>query len=714
MQRTRNILFNITIALNCLLVFLLLFESRLVLPVWLQVTGRTHPLILHFPVVLVILYAFMQVLFFRRIREDESYRSLADGLLILAALTSVLTALAGLFLSREEGYDPEALLWHKWSGFGVAILTLGLYYFRNQLYRYRLAAFTSSFFSLCIIILAGHQGAGITHGQNFLLAPLLPEKKEPDIAFEEAVVYTHLIKPILESKCFSCHNEKKAKGELVMETEALLLKGGKTGVLWDTTAADLGLLLRRVHLPLEAKKHMPPQGKPQLTEDEITLITQWIRKGADFKLRAIELDPADTLRLLAQAKFAATELAAYDFEAADASKVRELNTVNRVITEESLSSPALNVSFFNSQLFKPEQLKELLPLKKQIVSLDVARMPLTDADIRTVSEFENLRKLNLSFTPISGTTLIELKKLKYLKSISVAGTKITANVLKQLTEFPQLRVIHTWNTNITEVELQKIRSDAKQITFENGFKDDTTRLKLSPPVLKNEEVIITAPVPLQLKHYINGTEIRYTLDGTDPDSLRSPVFSGKETIDGNVLLRAKAFKPGWISSELLEASFYKNTYTPDSVIFFNSPDLSDKDDSKLLIDQVKGETNFRNGNWLAWRKSSLDIGLPYRKPVSVSSVTISALKDIGSYIMPPVSIEIWGGGSPGNLKLLGKLTPEQPKKMEEPVIRGYEVRFPPTTVSYLRIKARPVSQLPSWHPGKGDKGWIFTDEVLVN
>ena len=40
-----------------------------------------------------------------------------------------------------------------------------------------------------------------------------------------------------------------------METEELLLKGGKNGKLWDSTAADLGLLLRRIHLPVEQKKH---------------------------------------------------------------------------------------------------------------------------------------------------------------------------------------------------------------------------------------------------------------------------------------------------------------------------------------------------------------------------------------------------------------------------------------------------------------------------
>ena len=84
-----------------------------------------------------------------------------------------------------------------------------------------------------------------------------------------------------------------------METRELLLKGGKTGKLWDSTEADFGLLMKRIHLPLEARKHMPPQGKPQLTEEEISILDQWIKSGADFKVKVVDLDPNSELRKLA-------------------------------------------------------------------------------------------------------------------------------------------------------------------------------------------------------------------------------------------------------------------------------------------------------------------------------------------------------------------------------------------------------------------------------
>ena len=51
MQRWKLILFNTSFALNCLLVFLLIFEGSIVAPPWVQTIGRMHPLVLHFPIV---------------------------------------------------------------------------------------------------------------------------------------------------------------------------------------------------------------------------------------------------------------------------------------------------------------------------------------------------------------------------------------------------------------------------------------------------------------------------------------------------------------------------------------------------------------------------------------------------------------------------------------------------------------------------------------
>src|SRR4030095_1500973 len=218
-MRIQKILASLLIPLNVLLLFLLLFENRVVVPQWLQVAGRMHPLFLHFPIVLLVLY--FAVVFIGK----EARQKLPEAiLLLLVALTSVITALMGLLLSREEGYDVEALQWHKWSGISLAVLTSCLYWFRNTIINKRTVAIVVSIILFPLLIFTGHQGAGITHGQNFLVAPMLPEKKQLNVSIEEAEVFAHMVKPILDEKCMSCHNSRKAKGGLIMETKELLLK----------------------------------------------------------------------------------------------------------------------------------------------------------------------------------------------------------------------------------------------------------------------------------------------------------------------------------------------------------------------------------------------------------------------------------------------------------------------------------------------------------
>lgn len=701
--------------LTVLLLFLLFFEGRIVLPAWLQVVGRMHPLLLHFPVVLLILYG-IWTLFIPKKAIDPLYRQqVGDWLLLLSAISALATALMGLFLSKEEGYDKEALQWHKWTGIGVALLAAVWYMVRSKVDRMKPVAVSLATLCLIGIIFTGHQGAGITHGQNFLMAPLLPEKQEPIVAIEDAVVYTHLIQPILESKCMSCHNSSKAKGELVMETKDLLLKGGKNGVLWDAAQPDLGLMLRRIHLPLEEKKHMPPQGKPQLTETEINILYHWIKGGSNFSAKVLELPANDSLRQLAEQIFTRQDMAGYDFEAADEKIIQQLNNSNRVVYPLAIESPALGVNFYNKEFFNSSQLKELLKVKEQIVSLDCSHMPFKDEDMATVAQFTNLRQLLLNFTPINGSTLIELKKLKHLRAVSLAGTSITKDKLAVLESFPSLQKVSVWSTALSVSDLESLKTTNGKIKFETGVRTDTMILKLTEPVFQNEEELITSALPLKLKHYINGAVIRYTTDGTEPDSIQSKQYTGKETISATGKIRAKAFKPGWISSDIAERYFFKSTYKPDSIVLLQPADPKyDKGGGAALINLEKGSLSFGDKKWLGYRQNNMEALLIFNSNKEVKNITLSILKNTGGYLMPPTLIEVWGGNEPGQLKLLAQLKPVQPANHEAAVIMPYEINFSPVSLRYIKVKAVPVPKLPAWHNGKGEKGWVFIDEILVN
>jgi hypothetical protein len=707
MTRWKNPLFNITLAVNCLLCFLVLFENRLIVPPWLQVAGRMHPLILHFPIALLVLFVFQRFI----LRHTD------NTLLLFAAFTASVTAVMGLFLSREPGYDPDALFWHKYSGIALSFLTLAWYAWYERLQTLRFASAASAMVCLALLTFTGHEGAGITHGANFLLAPVRPATPEKTVALGDAVVFNDMVRPILQKKCISCHNSSKAKGQLVMETMQLLLKGGKDGTLWDSTAGGdvgLGLMMRRIHLPPDDEKHMPPRGKPQLTDTEIAILYQWLKHDPTRTIRVAQLPPTDTLLQLAAALFKNTpEEDQYDFPSADENTVKKLNTSYRVISPVAIHSPALDVDFYSPQFFRSEQLKELEPIGRQIVSLNLDKMPVTDADIPMIAGLTNLRTLNLSFTGVTGAGIAQLCKLQRLKSLSLSGTSIKTQDITCLTTLRSLRHLYIWNTAIQPGSIPSGGNGNGGLVIEAGLRTDTMLLKLNPPILQNEERILLAPVALRLKHYVPGVAMRYTLDGSDPDS-SSPIYTGNTMLTGKAIFIARAFKKGWLPSDSVQSWFYSEKYRPDSIIMLKPIDSNYmKYGAGTLTDLKKGDENFGSGKWLGFVKNKMECLLLFKKPITARDITLSALVNTEASIFAPVEIQVWGGMGAQNLRLLGHLTPEQPQRPTA-YLTGYDVAFNPARVNCLKIVVIPLHKMPDWHASKGRSAWEFFDEIFVN
>lgn len=714
-NRLAKLLYNTSFFINCLLIFLLIFDQRITVPSWLQVMGRMHPLVLHFPIVLFMLFIVLQFYKSSSTSVPNYNGPKASGLLLLTVFTASVTALMGLLLSKESGYDVDGIKLHKYAGAGLSVLALIWYSSLSYIQSSR--AFTSGFsvIAMILIVTTGHQGGNITHGENYLLAPVAPEVTKPTVDINDALVFRDMVQPIINAKCVSCHSQKKAKGGLIMETEAGLLKGGKNGPLWAKDKPELSLLLERIHLPEDNKKHMPLKGKPQLDEDEMAILYHWIKSGASFKTKLTDLSPADTLYIIASEMFGQGGNETYSFAPASESDVEKLSNGNRVIHEIATGSPALSAVFYNKQNYTTDALKELLPLKEQLVDLNMANMPVKDADVALIKTFANLRHLNLNNTSITGNGIKELAGLKYLKDLSVTGTGIGLKDLSVLANTNSLKKIFAWNTAVKDVDANQWNSGKHPSKIMMGFNADTLILKLTPPIITNDLFVLKSSLPLKLKHYINGVSIRYTTDGSEPDSLKSPLYDGKVSITKNTVVKTRAFKSGWISSDVSEASFYLSTYTPDSAVFLQPVDNSYKGNgAATLIDGIKSGLNFRNGEYVGFRNNPMLTLFYFGQPTKLSSVTVSTMVDIDGYLMPPHSVAVWGGPDAGHLKLLGQLKPAQPTKSAPGYAQAQEITFPTMDVKVVKIMVEPVPKLPLWHRGKNDKGWVFMDEVFFN
>ncbi len=717
MPRLTTQLYNVTFFLVCLLAFLLVFESQLVIPQWLQVAGRMHPLLLHFPITVLILYG-IWVIVAPRPEVGSKYEYWANNMLLLGVFTATLTAMMGFLLSKETAYDSDALFWHKWTGVITAFVSFGWYAFRNHLPKYELSTKVLSGMTMVVVLVAGHLGAIVTHGEKFLLAPLMSDEQFPLVAMDDALVYAHVVQPILEEKCVGCHNPQKAKNELIMTTAELFAKGGKNGTPWDTTRADLGMIMKMAHLPLDDKLHMPPRGKVQLTDDEIQVLESWIRRGSSFTARVVEFPADDPLYRFASNRLTVAENQdTYEFAAADDQKIRELNTDYRIITPLSAKSPALSMSFFSESAFQSSDLSGLTPIKDQIVELDVSKMPVKDEDLKLIAQFGNLRKLLLNFTDITGSTLGELAKLPHLRELSLTGTPVKASQLLALKKAESLRDLYVWNTSINPEEFKQLRKELRGVTLESGFRSDTVILKLNPPSILNKDQILLGEATLKLKHQINGAVIRYTLDDTEPDSVNSPIYKDGIRISNTVTLKARAFKPpGWLGSVVTKRTFYHTTYPPDSVKLVNKPDdLYKGTNDRVLIDGVKSEHSPGSKKWIGIQEKPLIAMLSYEQPVTARQISVSMLQSVGPSIFPPTKLEVWGGMNVNQLKLLGTKKPKMPGKGDptgDDML--YDFDFAPTKLKFIKVVAVPLAKIPAWHARPGTKAWVFMDEVLVN
>ncbi|MDB6076298.1 MAG: hypothetical protein JWO82_45 [Akkermansiaceae bacterium] len=86
---------------------------------------------------------------------------------------------------------------------------------------------------------------------------------------------------VMESKCLSCHNPEKTKGELLLDTHEHFLKGGKDGLSFDPADAVHSEMLKRVKLDADDDDLMPPKGGP-LKAGEIAALEAWFTAGAPW------------------------------------------------------------------------------------------------------------------------------------------------------------------------------------------------------------------------------------------------------------------------------------------------------------------------------------------------------------------------------------------------------------------------------------------------
>jgi len=412
---------------------------------WQQFLGRFHPLAVHLPIGLIVLVPLLEI----GGRFRPALREAAGFVLALAFAACLGSLMLGYLLAYGGGTAGEIMTRHMWGGIALTIGTLLCLLARPG---WSSGAVPRVYPALLVCVLAAmvwtaDQGASLTHGSNYL-TEYMPAPMKRVVSFGSSQssapdsFYTKRIAPVFDSNCVSCHGAGMTHGGLRLDSYALLMHGGKDGVVIVPGKPEKSVLLDRITLPASDKHAMPAEGKPPLRPEEIAWIKAWIQEGASpaaKTLAGVSLpeEPKEPPR---------QPVGDYSALMGDILTMQKgLNAKLEPVSKTPSDGLILRTADVPAS-FGDEQLAQFLKFAPYIVEAELGRTAVTDASLETLSKFTHLRALHLEGTAITGSGLAKLAPLSQLTYLNLSGTRVTAATIAPLASMKNLRHVYLFDT----------------------------------------------------------------------------------------------------------------------------------------------------------------------------------------------------------------------------------------------------------------------------
>jgi hypothetical protein len=278
------------------------------LPSALDLLGRLHFPLLHFPIALIFAAGLLEIAWRRGDRLQR--RTFIAPLLWATAASTVATVVAGLALAESEPFDgaqADTFLVHRGLGIATAVSAVVLLILQRRgawAYRPLLGL------SVVAVTVVGHLGGELVHGAGYLTrvraAPSTtavaaadddsrPRKasdgddgddsvevreRHPEGPLVDRPEYLAHIKPLFERSCVKCHGPEKRKSGLRLDQKRYAFKGGESGPT-AIVPGDAGksLVFTSCAMAPDEDGVMPPRGK-LLALSEVETLKRWIDQGA--------------------------------------------------------------------------------------------------------------------------------------------------------------------------------------------------------------------------------------------------------------------------------------------------------------------------------------------------------------------------------------------------------------------------------------------------
>ena len=426
--------------------------------------GRLHPMVVHFPLALIIVAAALESLWF--FRKGRGVSRTAMTCLVIGAAAAVLAAWLGWLNAAHEPRGQSVALTlalHRWIGIaaaGTACLALSFtlparFHQRWAVHGYR----WSLLIAAGLVSIGGFFGGELVHGSGYLVAvfraptaeprPLPPVEVSDDAVGVAPIDFAKQIRPIFAEHCSACHVPERRRGDLVLIPISAAFARPPTEWVIQPGHPQRSPMLMRVRLPADDPDRMPREGDP-LSDAQIALLARWIAEGASF-----DDAPQDQSRSVPQPARPAIDAAALQARdhAMAAIQDRGGNAVG-------LSDGGIEVAV-NFRVAEPTiadaDLALLRGLEPCLTRLDLSRTAVTDAGIRQLLSFGRLHRLRLDHTAITDAGVEVLATLEPLTWLNLVGTAVTDSCVDAIARMAGLEQVYLGQTGVTPMGASRLR-----------------------------------------------------------------------------------------------------------------------------------------------------------------------------------------------------------------------------------------------------------------
>jgi len=207
---------------------------------------------------------------------------------------------------------------------------------------------------------------------------------------------------------------------------------------------------------------------------------------------------------------------------ADAAALQKINALGGGAMPLAANTNLISVNFsLAGSKIDDAALESLKGVGEQLVWLNLANTGVTDAGLKSLAGFKNLRRLHLEKTGVGDEGLASVKGLAELQYLNLYGTKVTDKGVASLAGLKKLKNVYLWQTAVTDAGAADLAKALPGLYINRGIDPPAKVVEIAAPT--------PAPAAAPAAGFTNVKEVMALHKGKE--SFLANILAGKGSDD---------------------------------------------------------------------------------------------------------------------------------------------------------------------------------------